>query len=757
MMVESGVTGWIVDAPVWMWALGLAVSIGMTLLLYGWTSLPGLSKTGQIVLAALRGLAIGLIALLLIGPLMKHFSREVEPPHALILVDNSASVVLDMDSGWTADLASFVHNLSDELSGQTYNAPLLPFAASVAAPLSSNAPIAFSGIQTDIGGALEDIAYQYEGRNLAGVVLLTDGRSNRGVNPEYGARLPMAPLLTIGLGDTTRRADRAVDRLDWNRIAYLDNQFPVEALVSLHGETEAGSATVSLNVDGQVVERETIRWTEATKSLTRRIRFLANASRVGNLPCSVTIETGDAERITANNRQAFTIEVLEKRRRVLILGAAPHPDISALRSAFATSDRYTTEVRIASISSASGILGKLNNAIETADVVILHDLPGNSTRGTDWTQRAISSGKPRLHIQSHGDIGNAGEGLGAAGPTGGASEGASGAPKAILPGAALTPNRLTHNIRPAIASTFDLFDIPEALGTSREDLPPLTCPMGDIELSAAWRVALQRSLGGLNTGEPLAAFRDASADSPKLGWIIGSGWWRTRTASLAAQQTANPTEPSLPLDAFFQNAIQFLTSEDDIRQFRVSAPRRSDEDLAIQFKAEVYDASLEPFSGADIELSIQSLERPENLLTFTFTESTGDNPEDIRYAVDCGRLPAGNYKWRARTLLNGSWAETAGDLVVDAIQVEYASEPADHHLLTRLSERTGGQHLGAFDVNKTTELESAVTTWFADNRPPDLIFEEISLEEIIEWEWLGLILLALLTAEWVVRRRTIGY
>jgi hypothetical protein len=54
-------------------------------------------------------------------------------------------------------------------------------------------------------------------------------------------------------------------------------------------------------------------------------------------------------------------------------------------------------------------------------------------------------------------------------------------------------------------------------------------------------------------------------------------------------------------------------------------------------------------------------------------------------------------------------------------------------------------------------LATAVATWFASNRPPDLIFEEITFDEIIEWEWIGLIILGLLTVEWVIRRRTIGY
>lgn len=722
------------DAPAWMWALGLAVAAGMAVLLYGWARTPGLNKAGRVALAALRGLAVAGIVLLLIGPLMKHLAREVEPPQAAILLDTSASVALDADSAEVEALSRFALDLADALSDQTFTTSLLPFAATIDAPLPPSGAPAFTGRQTDLGGALENLAYRYEGRNLAGVVVLTDGRSNRGVNPEFGARLPLAPLLTVGLGDTTRRADRSIDRVDWNRIAYLDNQFPVEAVVALHGETGPGSAQVTLTVDGEVAGRELLTWSSAKGSIVRRLQFRATASRVGNLPCSITVEPAAGERITANNRQTFSIEVLEKRRQVLILGAAPHPDIAAIRSAFALSDRYSTEVRIAGISPASGILGKLDDMLEDADLIILHDLPASSTRGQDWLAQAEASGKPRLHVLSAGAE----------------------TTNFSLPGVSLSPNGLTHNVRPGGAGPFDLFEIPEGLITSREDLPPLTCPMGDLTLSPAWRTALTRSLGGLNTGDALATFRDGDGTTPKLGFMIGTGWWRLRTAQAARFEPSFGDPETLPFDAFMQNAVQFLTSEDDVRQFRVTGPRRVDEDLAIEFKAEVYDAALNPLPGAEILLTLRSLDRPDDSFDFVFTESS-TAASGVRYSLDCGRLPAGSYTWTARTLLDGRWTETTGEIAINEIQVEYASDPADHALLVRLADRTGGQHLGRLEGANAADLAASISAWFTAHRPPDLIFEEITFDEIIEWEWIGLIILALLTTEWIVRRRTIGY
>lgn len=738
-MDAAASTGLIWDTPGWLLLLGAIGALTLALLLYGWTRTPGLSRAGRIFLTILRtATALTLIALLL-GPLLRQRTEQIEAPEALVLLDASASVGVDLDSAGTESLERFAMDLARQLSDQTLPASLLPFSHT----LASSAPtrVTFEGTRTDLGAALEELAYRSDGRNLAGVVLLTDGRTNRGVNPEFGARLPQAPLLTIGLGDTLRRPDRAVERVDVNRLAYLGNQFPVEALVSLHGETAtAGQARVRLILDGQTLDTQEIRWSTASPSLIKRLRFLVPADAVGLRRGAIEIETSAAEKIRTNNRQSFTVEVLEKRKSVLVLAAVPHPDLGAFASALASDEGYTVNIRYASLSPASGDYGRIGDLMESADVIVAHDLSHGGSRGNDWQVEASESGKPVLNWWSRVP--------------------AAGAP--VLAGVNWTPNDLHHDIRPGAIENFELFEIPEALFAGTADLPPLRCPMGELTLSAAWRLALTRQLGTLNTAEPLAAFRVANGGAgvgtesqTKSGLLIGSGWWRFRTASIARSVRDGDTPP--PLDAFFRHAIQYLTSDTDIRPFRVTAPERIEEDREAFFKAEVYDGALNPLPGIDISLRLVEAQNPNSALEFTFAESTGDEA-DVQYAVNCGRLPAGNYRWEAFATVDGNRLIASGELDVDAVQAEWSSEPADHGLLVRLSDRTGGMHLGAWSAGERSEqLTAEVVKWFSDNRPPDYVFEEIELSEIIDWEWIAVLVLVLLTTEWVIRRRTLGY
>lgn len=737
MWESGGATMLVFDAPWWTWVLGGMAAMVWGLLLYGWGHVPGLSRAGRWGLGALRTLAVTGIILLLLGPLMKHLAREIEAPQAVVLIDESASVVLDQDSTAARVLSTFVQNLADELRSAKFTTSVLPFSDELNRPMASGDTLSFDGKKTNLGGALEALAYEYEGRNLGGVVLLTDGRSNRGVNPEFGAKLPGAPVLSIGLGDTTRRSDRSIDQLNWNRIAYLDNKFPVEAVVGLHREQGPGSARIRLFVDGQEAASKWIQWDEnAPRNPIQRVRFLASADRVGTLPCHVIVDPSDSETILDNNRQSFSIEILEKRRQVLVLGGAPHPDIGALVNALSGSDRYQTQVRIAGISPVSGTSGNLGAAIESADVLILHDLLVAGLRGNEWLGLAQNANKPLLYIQTP------------------ASEDLA---QPEIAGIEFLPNGLNHAVLPGAHVGFDLFEIPEAFQRPQQDMPPIHCAMGTLRLSPAWQTALKRSLGGLVTDDPLVAFRDAAGDAPKMGFVVGTGWWRLRTASEAQVLQDERSEAKIPLDQFFQSAIQFLTSEKDVRQFRVTGPRELDEDLAIRFKAEVYDAALNPKVGANIGLTLTSKDRPNEAYEFVFSENTRSSNQDSEYSLDCGRLPPGRYAWLAKTVLNGAWVESQGEIQVQAIQVELASEAADHRLLIRLGDRTGGSFFGAFSTEKSKQIQEEIVKWFQDNRPPDLMFEEITLDEIIEWEWVGFIILTLLTLEWIFRRRTVGY
>ena len=82
-----------------------------------------------------------------------------------------------------------------------------------------------TGEETNIGKALREVKSQYFNQNFGGVVLVTDGIYNAGVNPISISERYNVPIYTVGIGDTTKYADLRIQNIARNSMAYLGSSF----------------------------------------------------------------------------------------------------------------------------------------------------------------------------------------------------------------------------------------------------------------------------------------------------------------------------------------------------------------------------------------------------------------------------------------------------------------------------------------------------------------------------------------------------
>ena len=198
----------VVDAPGWQWLLVLATAAAYAALLYA-----GRSTRLGALLASLRFVVVAAVAFLLLSPLLRSTDHIEERPTIAVVVDGSSSTVYGPDSTaaakalrtWTASFRAATEDADVDVA-------FYRFAGDLTAVEDPSA-LRFDGARTDLGSALSDVANRYANRNLCATVLLTDGRTNRGPDPEFSATLPSSPLFAVGLGDTTTVLDRAVSRL----------------------------------------------------------------------------------------------------------------------------------------------------------------------------------------------------------------------------------------------------------------------------------------------------------------------------------------------------------------------------------------------------------------------------------------------------------------------------------------------------------------------------------------------------------------
>jgi hypothetical protein len=187
------------------------------------------------------------------------------------------------------------------------------------------------GIDTRLGDAIKSVLDRELGNPLAGIVVFSDGRSNAGVEPEsvlihaQGARVP---LYFVGVGSDRSPPNVEVVEVDVPRRLYPGDRFSVSALV---GSSGYGGRTATVQVlsgprkgteaDLRLEEEQLIEL-PADGSLAAA-RFTLEPRTVGEWQYVARVLPLADETDRDDNQMATTVEVIERKNRVLIAAGGP--------------------------------------------------------------------------------------------------------------------------------------------------------------------------------------------------------------------------------------------------------------------------------------------------------------------------------------------------------------------------------------------------------------------------------------------------
>ncbi|HEV8513957.1 MAG TPA: hypothetical protein VGQ59_11805, partial [Cyclobacteriaceae bacterium] len=283
------------------------------------------SKRMNQSLFAVRTIVVALIAFLLIGPVLKLTHNIFEKSTLVFLIDNSTSLRENIDS---LKLQNELSKTTKQLREQGYDI--------VWKDLSGDEinKIKFENKSSDLNGGLRNVTSDFEGKNLAGIVILTDGIYNSGASPLY---TPWhTPITTIGIGDTIEHTDLILKNVAYNKVAYQGNRFPVRAEVAIQNMPNQ-DVTVSIFHNGSLLNQQR---KNSDKKLLLQFDFLADAKDKGIQRWDVLVEPTAHETNLRNNRASIFVEVVEGRKKILVIAPSPHPDIKSLRSIVEKNPNY---------------------------------------------------------------------------------------------------------------------------------------------------------------------------------------------------------------------------------------------------------------------------------------------------------------------------------------------------------------------------------------------------------------------------------
>ena len=647
-------------------------------------------------LLGLRFLLVSLLCFLIVGPFIKQTKNTVESPVVVFAIDNSASVAAVMDSSATISLKQQVDSVSAALREMGYSSEIRDLQTFVT--LDS---LRFDNVSTNLDNMLRTIASDYEGRNLASVVLLSDGIYNQGVSPTY--RPYNFSVNTIGLGDTVPKQDLRVRNLFYNKIAYQGNKFPLVAEV-LNTGFAGEKLSVSVSRGGRVLATQEI--TPINRRDMSSVEFLLEADQEGMQHYVVTVAE-QAEEFTAQNNEAHAyVEVVEGKENILLLAQSPHPDIKALRSAIESNKNY----ELTSVVLSTDEIDQKQLSGKKFDLIILHQLPGRGELPATVSPYLKSAKATWFIVGSQTDL-----------PTFNSTN-------AVAEIAGV--GNETDEVSAVYDNAFSGFQLENDSRSVIEELLPLRVPFGDIILKNGAVPVLNQRVGNVKTRNPLLVVGEN--DGKKSAVLLAEGIWKWR------QQEFARYEKTTAFDALFTKLTQYLSAKEDKRRFKVYPLKNEFEDTEpVVFETEIYDEVYDEVYGQSVKLSITTEDSTQREFSYVTNES------NTQYRIS--NLPEGIYQYTARVNLSGTRLVSQGEFTVRSLAIETLNLTADHDLLRDLSDENGGRF---FSLNEMSDLVSTLSTQPAKGK----IYTSELFLPLVTLKWLFFVLLALVAVEWGVRK-----
>lgn len=649
------------------------------------------------ILFSLRTIMASFLAFLLLGPIVKQINNLIEKPVFIVLHDNSASIKAANDSTALRALEQRINETKTILHEKGYQTAIQDLTGREL----ESASVQYDANTSDLNNALKRISNRYEGQNIAGVILVSDGIYNAGLSPLYSSY--NFPIHALGVGDTSVRSDIAIKNIAYNKIAYQGNKFPLRAEVQVKN-ISAQPITVSLFKRGRLIDKQT---KNSKGGQLIAFDFQPLADEQGIQKYDIQVVTNPNEYNTRNNNGSAFLEVVEGRKKILMVAATPHPDVKALREVIDKNSNYEFLLYIPGISEQQASILRPDQI----DLAIFHQAPDLRGKTNTIFQNFANTKTSLLFIfGQQSDL-----------PL---------VARQNMPIKFENVPRDFDEVTPVINAAFSNFTLTPETNSIIASYPPVSVHYGKIQIPLSATALLYQRVGNVSTEKPLLAV-DVK-DSRKIGMMLGEGLWRWRLNEF------DRTEGTAAFDEVFGKLIQFLSTTDDKRKFR-SYPIQQEfsNTEPVVFESQVYNDIFESVFGNTIEIDIT--EESGKKSSYSYVTSPGN----IRYQI--GGLAEGVYKYRARTVLNNKTEEVRGEFAVVERQIELQNLTADFDVLRKLASNTGGKF---YKANETEALKS----YLQQTQAQSIIHTEETYDSIINLKWVFWLLLILVASEWALRK-----
>ncbi len=707
----------------WIFILALVALAYLAFRLYGRVP-PAVGPVLRRVLLVIRIAAIAVVVLVLLEPVIRFTRVNTERPIVAVLLDTSRSMSIPDGTGGMRRGDEAVALLNEvivprvardaEVEAFSFSDRMEPL--DVRRSTIQGEP-AFDGELTDVAAALTELRREVP-EGLSAIVLATDGAANRGGSVVDAWRPLGVPVYALGVGSDVEPKDIAVREALTNRISYAGEVLPIEVTLSSAGFA-GGSTTVQLSEDGASLDTATVGLSGTGEETL--VRFDVVPANAGLHRYTIDVPAAPGELSTSNNRRVVATNTLGGKVRVLMVASRPGWDYAFLtRELGAEGNMELTAVSgLAGPADAGASLPTTAEALLSYDLVVLIE--------PDWSDLPIGDEWLVRFVRERGG------GLLVVGLPPGRGDGGEAA--TVLPSVSVRPahdatreTRLRLTPEGETSPLLRIVDGRYENATLWRQLPPVW-----TATEAWWEPGPRSTVMASTAGDEAQAvpvIMTSRTGGGSVAIFAAQGLWRWKMAG--------PEDPDV-LDAVVANAARWLTARGELERVTVE----TDKDVypageSVHVSAQVYGGDYRLARNASVTVDVSRGEGTAPVQTIVLS------PDGDFYRGEASGLIPGRYVYVAHGESSGeSMGEAAGEFVVEEFSLEDAEIRRRPGLLKRLADDSGGSYVSPETLD---DLPESVTL----ERTRKMVRSEY---EVWNSSWPLVVLVALLSMEWILRRR----
>jgi hypothetical protein len=254
----------------------------------------------------------------------------------------------------------------------------------------------------------------------------------------------------------------------------------------------------------------------------------------------------------------------------------------------------------------------------------------------------------------------------------------------------------------------------------------------EISAKSESEVVVKAKMNNVALNTPLIITRRLG--SKRSIGVLASGIWKWKLQTATKQLNL--------FDSFIYNSIKWLKSFEEQKPVSIKSSKKLYAlGEPVEFSAEVYDASYNPVTDAEVKIMIKHDNKTDEVIL----NSLGSGLYEGAYQTT--RTGDFTYSGTA-TRNNNQLGSDGGSFNIGEVDIEQLNPNMDYEFLSSLAENTGGKFFNYTNMNELYPILKKIRQ--------NASREKTEISEIRLWssEWLLIIVIVLLGIEWFIRKQS---